>query len=136
MRIVKALGPGILCFIFIAIALTVARQRDITIQKYQATQVTIEQRDIVIDSLETMCQYQAVEIEHWIRENQGLAEDIDGLNINIEAYQAYNDSLEGRIRKMAGVYQIREQVLLDEIERLEQDCHQEPIEPAPIPGCR
>ena len=69
---------------------------------------------------------------------------IDCLTEDIRGYKALNEAQEGRIRKMAGAYHIRELELLKEIDRLKKkllDCdtppNQEPIEPAPlIPGCR
>ena len=120
MRIVELFIPYFMCIILVVISSFALNQRYHYYEEYEVAKHTIEQHELVIDSWETICKTQDAEISHWIRENQGLAEDIDKQNEAVRGYKARAEALEGRIRKMAGAYHVREMNLLAEIGRLEK----------------
>jgi hypothetical protein len=149
----KQLLPIIVSLLFVAIAITALCQRDNALRRYAHAEHTIQQNVLVIDSLETMCQFQAADIEYWQKEAKSVAVDIDLQNEVVRMLKARAEALEGRIQKMAGAFHIREQNLYAEIDRLRKELrgcvpehpqdppytppNQEPIEPAPpVPGCR
>ena len=171
MRILKDLWAIIVILILMAICATALCQRNTAVRSLDRCKAEVERQEIVIDALETMCRFQAEDInrqniaseayqaliDKLLEKNSLQAKEYEDLEARaarfgevakgqVEALMARAEALEGCIRKRAGAYQNREQGLLDEIERLEQELHlcrfglphsSEPIEPAsPIPGCR
>jgi chromosome segregation ATPase len=84
----------------------------------------VSHSEIIIDSLETMCNLQIEQIELYDGFVLADSKVIIELNEKIKAYQAYNDALEGRTRKLADAYQFRERDLLEGMEMLRQELHQ------------
>ena len=122
MRILKDSWVIIVILTLLAVCVTTLCQRnnvlqryEVAVQRYEAAEITIKRRDKrrdkTIDCLKTMCRLQAEEID--------LLHEKDFKNVDdIRGYKARAEALEGRIRKMAGAYHVREMKLLDEIEWL------------------
>ncbi len=136
MRILKDSWAIIVLLVLIVVCTTTLCQRNNAIYQYVKAEITIEQRDTVIYALETRCRLQVRDIKMWEAKNLALAETIvkwrDAANSWEAVYneekrwsKVLNEAMEGRIRKMAGAYHIREMELLKEIEELKKkllDC--------------
>ena len=130
--------------VMFAACCTTLCQRDTALRSLDHCKAEVERQEIVLDQWETFYQFRDEIDKMW-------DERVAKLNDNIRGYKALNGALEGRIRKMAGVFHIREQNLLDDIKYLGDELlkcrtnispgspdppNQEHIESAPIPGCR
>lgn len=131
MRIIELLVPYFLSIILIGITVAALCQRDAARAGCRDAKHIIEQHELVIDSLTTMCNLQEDIYKVLEKENIGIAEDIDRQNevlaclkVEYAEYKrwskVHHDALEGRIAKLAGAYQSREMRLLAEIKRLEK----------------
>jgi hypothetical protein len=106
--------------ILIAVDTTTLYQRNTAIRRYQAAETTVEQFEACYDRLATYSEVQEETIGVWLKENRGLARDIDKQNEAIRGYKARAEALEGRLHKISGAYRFRELELLEEIKRLKE----------------
>jgi len=94
----------------------------------------VERQEIVLDQWETYYQFQGEIHKVWDERVRVDRKVIVKLNDDIRGYKALNEALEGRIRKMAGGYHIREMNLLAEIERLKEELQIRMTPPNKIPN--
>ena len=132
-----------LCLITVVLVMfaacsTVVCQRNTALRSLDRCKAEVERQEIVLDQWETFYQFRDEIAKMW-------DERVAKLNDDIRGYKALNEAMEGRIQKIAGVFHIREQNLLDDIKYLGDELlkckqgtppNQEPIEPAPTPDCR
>ena len=131
----------IIAVLFCAMLL-MGRNIDRLIDTNKQLRKEVTNNELVIDSLEVLCNLQIEQIELYDGFVLADSKVIIKLNDDIKGYKALNEILEGRIRKMAGAYHVREQELLEEIDQLMSELHlcrfslPPSPEPTPTPGCK